>query len=67
MLFFSARKQLERLYDKWREECGAKDCPFNVISFLVIEELIDEEAARQFIEDHEKELIPDGKKVTDEH
>lgn len=67
MLFFSARKQLERLYDRWREERGTKDCPFNVISFLTGEGLINEEAARQYIADHEKELIPDGKKVTDEH
>ena len=67
MLFFGARKRLERLYDKWREEHGTKDCPFNVISFLALHELITEEAARPYIADHEKELIPDGEKVTDEH
>lgn len=67
MLWFRERLHLKKLYERWREDRGALDSPANVISFLTLHELINEEAARQYIADHEKELIPDGEKVTDEH
>lgn len=55
MLFFCFRKKIEQEYYKWIKSTKAKDCPFNVISFLFIKELIDEEKAINFISSIEME------------
>ncbi len=50
-LFFSHRKKLAELYDKWRKANNVLDCPFSVITFLVIEGLIDGEKALVLIKE----------------
>ena len=49
MFWFSEREELENKYYEWIEKESVKDCPFNVISFLQINSLIDVEKARRFI------------------
>lgn len=49
-IFFSDRKKLADLYEKWRVENNAADVPFNVINFLTINNLIDIDAALDLLE-----------------
>lgn len=50
MLFFGHRKALADEYEKWlAEHPEIKDCPINLIGFLVGHSLIDEEKAMEFI------------------
>lgn len=49
MLLFDQRRDLSRQYQKWTEENDVKDCSFSVISFLVLNHLIDEDKARIFL------------------
>lgn len=46
---FSMRFELTGLYEKWAKEHNAKECPFNVISYLCAKKLIDTEKAIKFI------------------
>lgn len=49
MLFFSKRKELERRYYEWIKENGVKDCPFSVISFMVLYGLTNDEKILEFL------------------
>lgn len=52
MILFSARKRLENAYKEWlKENPKMKDCPFNVISFLQINNLLDEIKVKEYLED----------------
>lgn len=53
MVYFGQRKELVTRYEQWLKDSHAKDCPFNVISFLVLYNLIDPEAVREFLADGE--------------
>lgn len=50
MIFFNRRRMLEEQYYKWIKENNLKDCPFNVITFMVAYDLIDEEMMTKFLE-----------------
>ena len=50
MLFFNYRKKLEEEYMKWVKQEKVADCPFNVISFLEIKDLLDREKVVKFLE-----------------
>lgn len=49
MIFFNRRRMLEEQYYKWIKENDLKDCPFNVITFMVAYDLIDEEMVTKFL------------------
>lgn len=50
MLFFDDRKKLDKKYKEWLEtNKEAKDCSFNVISFLQINDLFNEEKVEEFL------------------
>lgn len=51
MLFFNKRKELEKRYYEWIKKNSLKDCPFNVITFMVAYDLIDEEMVTKFLEE----------------
>ena len=50
MIWFNQRKELEEKYYKWIKENNAKDCVFNVITFLVAKDLLDVEKVELFLE-----------------
>ena len=55
MLLFGKRKKLEEAYRKWlSENPQVKDCAFNCISFLELNNLINVEKALEFIEKMEE-------------
>ena len=45
MVFFNHRRALVEMYEQWREKNNVQDCAFNVISFLIGHDLINEEKA----------------------
>lgn len=50
MILFSWRKKMAVEYEKWLEQNpGVKDCPENVIAFLVMHNLLDEMAVKQYL------------------
>lgn len=49
MIWFSHRLRLEKLFEKWCLENNAKNCPQNVVAFLQIHHLIDEEKCLKFL------------------
>lgn len=50
MIFFDDRKKLDEKYKEWLEiEKDAKDCSFNVITFLITNDLINEEKVKEFL------------------
>ena len=53
MLIFSDRKKLDEKYKEWlvsnEHSFEIKDCSFNVINFLVAENLLDEERVYEFL------------------
>lgn len=53
LFLFTKRAKLSSAYQKWIKENKAADCPFNVISFLSIHHLIDEEKAMEFLKEGE--------------
>lgn len=55
---FSLRRELTELYQDWAENNNAKECAFNVISYLCAKKLIDTEKAIKFIhkEQEKKEI-----------
>lgn len=51
MILFNERKRLGEKYVKWlKENPKFADCPFNVISFLAINNLLDEENVKKYLE-----------------
>lgn len=61
MVWFTARKELEIAYFKWLDENKeVEDCPFNVISFLEIKGLLDEQKVKAFLEST-KEMLNNDK------
>lgn len=63
MIFFSQRKKLEELFLKWAKENGAATSPMNVVAFLQINNLLNEEKIREFLAEHEtvvKSVTPSG-------
>lgn len=53
MVYFNERKKLEDLYIKWVEENKVANCPFNVISFLEIKNLLNEKKVKELLEEIE--------------
>ena len=49
MLWFTHRKQLEKAYMKWVEKEKAANCPFNVITFLEIKNLLDRDKVIEYL------------------
>ena len=47
---FSYRKKLEEEYMKWVEQEKVANCPFNVISFLEMKDLLNREKVVKFLE-----------------
>ena len=51
MIFFGDRKKIADAYKKWlKENPTVKDCPFNVISFMVVEGLVKDRTETDFYE-----------------
>lgn len=50
MLLFNCRKKLEEKYMKWVKQEKVANCPFNVISFLEIKNLLDRKKVIKFLE-----------------
>ena len=49
MVFFSDRKKIADAYEEWlKEHPEAKDCPFNVVSFMVGEGLVKDRTETDF-------------------
>lgn len=49
MIFFSDRKKIADAYEKWlKENPTVKDCPFNVVSFMVGEGLVKDRTETDF-------------------
>ncbi len=49
MLIFSQRLKLEKIFNKWCEENGVRNCPQNVVAFLDIRGLINEKKFLEFL------------------
>lgn len=51
MILFSWRRKLAVKYEKWLEQNpGVKDCPETVIGFLVMHNLLDGMAVKEYLE-----------------
>ena len=50
MLFFTDRKKLSEKYMKWIEQEKVSNCPFNVISFLELNDLLNRKKVIKFLE-----------------
>lgn len=50
MLIFSERKELGEIFEKWAKDFKAKDCAFNVITFLEMSGLLDVERVKKYLE-----------------
>ena len=50
MLFFNKRKELEKQYFDWIRYSNIGGCAFNVITFLAVYDLINEENVDKFLE-----------------
>lgn len=62
MLWFSHRLKLEKLFEKWCLENNAKNCPQNVVAFLQIRHLIDEEKCLKFLKSDPVDLNEENEK-----
>lgn len=63
MLIFSKRLALEKLFLKWAKENGAATTPLNVVTFLQINGLLNEERTEEFLTEQEstkKPVTPSG-------
>lgn len=63
MLLFSQRKKLEELFIKWAKENGAATSPMNVVAFLQINNLLNEDRVFEFLSEYEtvvKSVTPSG-------
>jgi hypothetical protein len=56
MLLFSQRLKLQNLYLQWCERNQVADTPFSVITFLYGNDLINEEKAHLYLEEHKDEV-----------
>lgn len=56
MLLFSQRLKLQDLYFKWCERNNVADTPFSVITFLHANDLINDDKACLYLEEHKDEL-----------
>ena len=52
MLLFSQRLKLQDLYLEWCEKNNVADTPLSVVTFLHINDLIDDEKANKFLEEN---------------
>ena len=50
MLLVNYRKKLEEEYMKWVKQEKVANCPFNVITFLEIKDLLNREKVVKFLE-----------------
>lgn len=51
MIFFGDRKKIADAYEKWlKENPEVKDCPFNMVSFMAMEDLIKDRTETDFYE-----------------
>lgn len=49
MVLFGDRKKIEEAYQEWlKENPEVKDCPFNVVSFMVGEDLVKDRTETDF-------------------
>lgn len=55
MIFFSARRWLEKQYMNWLFEHEVRDCTFSVISFLASKGYLNEEKVLQEFKERSKE------------
>lgn len=54
MIFFGDRKKIENAYQEWlKRNPEIADCPFNVISFMVISGLVKDRTETDFYKRHE--------------
>ena len=51
MMFFIERNKLNELYKQWIKENKVADTSFNVISFLEIKDLFNEEKVEEFLKE----------------
>lgn len=63
MLWFSARKQLDDIFNEWVKKENLSNCSFNVISFLVGKNLLDEAKVIEFLK--EPKHLPDVGKLSE--
>jgi hypothetical protein len=64
MLFFSHRKKLGDLYLEWIDENDLLDCPQNMVLFMQINGLLNEDKAREMLGlPVIKSLVPEGVKI----
>jgi hypothetical protein len=49
MILFSQRLKLEKIFDKWCKENCVRNCPINLVAFLDIRGLINEEKFLEFL------------------
>lgn len=57
MLLFSKRRKLGLIFEKWCIENDASVCPENFVAFLVSNDLINEEKAKEFINEYEEKEV----------
>lgn len=50
MIYFSDRKKLEEKYKKWVKQEKVANCPFNVISFLELNNLLNRKKVFKYLE-----------------
>ena len=53
MLMFSKRKKLVELFEKWCKEHQAENCTFNMITWLHLQNLIDEKGVEKLLKEME--------------
>lgn len=51
MLWFKQRKELDNKYKEWQKENKVADTSFNVITYLVMQNLLDEDKVKYLIEE----------------
>lgn len=60
LLLFSQRKKLARLFEEWRSESNdgvvAANCPENVVAFLFIKGLLNEEKTIEYLKTHNPKI-----------
>ena len=63
MLLFSDRKKLEQAYYSYCEEVEREqdvkilDCPQSVVTFLMVNGLLNEDKVKEFLNNYEEELL----------
>ena len=62
MIWFSHRLKFEKLFEKWCLENNAKNCPQNMMAFLDIKNLINEEKCLEFLKNNPIDLNEENAK-----